>query len=70
MEQWELMYQLQKGMTGIQSLAGGWDFLLLTNVSRPALGPTQPPIQWVLGSFPPRGKAGHPFPSSAKVKNV
>jgi hypothetical protein len=27
----------------------GWDFLQL---SRPALGPTQPPTQWVLDLFP------------------
>jgi hypothetical protein len=25
--------------------------------SRPALGPTQPPIQWVLGAVSPEGRA-------------
>jgi hypothetical protein len=46
----------------------------LTSVSRPALRPTQPPVQWVQGSFP-RGKArpgrdaDHSSPSSAEVKN-
>jgi len=26
-------------------------FLFATTVSRPVVGPTQPPIQWVLGAF-------------------
>ena len=39
---------------------------------RPALGPTQPPIQWVRGLFPGVKRPGpgvdHPLPSSAEVK--
>jgi hypothetical protein len=48
---------------------------LLAPTSRPALGPTQPPIQWVPGGPFPRGKvrpgrdADHSPPSSAEVKN-
>jgi hypothetical protein len=37
---------------GIES-RWGQDF---SQLSKPALGPTQPPIQWVLGLFP-QGKA-------------
>ena len=40
--------------------------------SRPALGPTQPPIQWVLGLFPglkwPGRGIDHPPPSGTRVK--
>jgi hypothetical protein len=47
-------------------------FLFIT-VSRPALGPTQSPIQWVpealsLGVKWPGREADHSPPSSAKVK--
>jgi hypothetical protein len=45
----------------------------LTSASRPALGPTQPPIQWVEGALSPGVKrpgrdADHSPPSSAEVK--
>jgi len=44
-------------------------------MSRPALGPTQPPIQWVLGALSSGVKwlgheADHSHPSSAKIKTV
>jgi hypothetical protein len=43
-------------------------------VSRPALRPTQTPVQWVQGVFPrdksrPGRDADHPPPTSAEVKN-
>jgi hypothetical protein len=42
-------------------------------ISRTALGPTQPPIQWVPGTLSlgvklPGREADHSFPSSAEVK--
>jgi hypothetical protein len=42
-------------------------------MSRPVLGPTQPPIQWVLGAISlgvkrPRREADHSPPFSAEVK--
>jgi hypothetical protein len=47
----------------------------LTSVSRPALGPTHPPVQWVPGVLSPGVKArpgrdaDHSPPSSAEVEN-
>jgi hypothetical protein len=41
----------------------------LCSVSRPALRPTQPPIQWVPEVFFPGVKRGRVTPSSAEVKN-
>jgi hypothetical protein len=37
--------------------------------SRPALGPTQTPIQWVPGMKGQSREAGHLTPSSAEIKN-
>jgi hypothetical protein len=54
----------------------GQSIFPLAFVSRPALRPTQPPIQWVPGVLSPRRKArlgrdaDHSPPSSAEVKNV
>jgi hypothetical protein len=52
----------------------GQEGFLFSTASRPALGPTQPPIQWVPGTLSPGGKwpgheADHSPPSFAEVKN-
>jgi hypothetical protein len=49
--------------------------IVLTTVSRPALGPAHPPIRWVPGTLSlgvkwPGLEADHSHPSSAEVKNV
>jgi hypothetical protein len=51
----------------------GLGIFLFTTESRPALGLTQPPIQWVPGALSlgvkrPRREADHSPPSSAEVK--
>jgi hypothetical protein len=53
----------------------GLGIFLFTTASRPALVPTQPPIQWVagvlsLGVKRPGREANHSPPSSAEVKNA
>jgi hypothetical protein len=52
----------------------GLVIFLFNTVSRPALGPTQPTIQWVpgilsLGVKRPGREADHSPPSSAEIKN-
>jgi hypothetical protein len=46
------------------------EIFLFTTVSRPVLGPIQPPIQWVLGVFMPGIKWLEPPPYSGMVKNA
>jgi hypothetical protein len=68
-------YGLDDRAIGVRSPAGAKDFFPLTSVSRPALGPTQPPVQWLQGGPFPGGKArpvrdaDHSPPSSAEVEN-
>jgi hypothetical protein len=50
-------------------------YFLLTTAPRPALGSTQPPVQWVRGAFSlgvkrPSREADHSPPFNAKVKNT
>jgi hypothetical protein len=62
------------GVLGFDSWRG-LGFFLFTTASRPALGPIQPPIQWVPGALSlgvkrPVREADHSPPSSAEVKNA
>jgi hypothetical protein len=54
------------GIATSYGLDGRGKICLFTIVSRPALGPTQPPIQWILGVKRSGREAGHSSPSSAK----
>jgi hypothetical protein len=67
-----LGYGLDNQGSRVRFLAGAGNFFF-TTVSRTALGPTQPPIQWVPGALSLGVKqlgceADHSPPSSAKVK--
>jgi hypothetical protein len=62
------------GVLGFDSRLG-LEIFLFTTASRTALGPTQPPIQWVPAAFSlgvkrPGREVDHLPPSSAEVKNA
>jgi hypothetical protein len=62
------------GLDGQGSISGRGKIFLFSAASRPDLGPTQLPIQWVPGALSPGLKqpgreADHSHPSSAEVKN-
>jgi hypothetical protein len=69
----DIATRLRTGRSGFDTRQGLGIFL--ATACRPALGPTQPPIQWVPGVlFPgikwPGREADHSPSSSAEVKNV
>jgi hypothetical protein len=67
-------YGLDERAIEVRSPAEAKGFFPLASVSRPALGPTQPPVQWVMrvlspGKARPGRDADHSPPSSAEVEN-
>jgi hypothetical protein len=60
--------KLRAGRPGLDSRQGQEIFLYIT-ASKPALGPTQPPIQWVQGVKLLGHEADLSPPSSAEDKN-
>jgi hypothetical protein len=65
---------MEYGLDGRGSNPARGNIFLFSTISRPAVGPTQPPIQWVPGPIFPAVKrrkrgADHSLPSSTEVKN-
>jgi len=72
--QW-LRYGQSHWQIGFRFPAAAWEILLVAKAPRPALRPTQPPIQSVYGAVSPktnrrRRKAGHLPPPTAVVLNA
>jgi hypothetical protein len=66
--------RLRTGRPGFHSRQGQ-RFFLFPTASRPAVEPTQPPIQWLQGALSPRVKrpgreSDHSTPSSIEVRNA
>jgi hypothetical protein len=57
------------GLDGRGSNPGRGKIFVFSKASRPALGTTQPPIQWVPGVKRPGREADRSAPSSAEIKN-
>jgi hypothetical protein len=67
------------GMDSSVGIATGWfhsrqcKIFLFSTASRPALGPIQPPIQWIPGAISPeikrQGREANHTPPSSAVKN-
>jgi len=66
---WGLGYELYDQGLILGRGNNGFFFIFIT-VFRPTLGPTQPPVQWVLGVKQLGHEVDHSPPSSAEVKNV
>jgi hypothetical protein len=62
------------GLDSRGSIPGRGKISVLSTATIPALGPTQPPIQWIPGALSlgvkrPGREADHSPPSSAEIKN-
>jgi hypothetical protein len=69
-----IVTRLRAGQWGFDSWQGQRSFLFAT-ASRPILGPTQPPMQWISGPVSPGIKrsgrgAEHLSPCSADIENA
>ena len=68
-----IVTRLRAGRSRVQILAVDKECMSLPGMSIPALGPTQPPLQWVTGFFPGVEQPGlfvdNSVPFSAEVKN-
>jgi hypothetical protein len=61
--------RLRDGRSGFD-VGQGQVFFLFATASRPVLGPTQPPIEWVLGVKQSGREVHHLSPSNAEVTNM